>query len=440
MAGEIFLSNITGNFDYAEMLNNIRMIKSQQILLLQQRENEIETKKQAISDFGNLLKDMQDLLDDVTTLSILDEKSVSVSDETAIDVSITDPSALSPTNIDITVNQLAKNDVWLSGSGVSDKTAAISTLSSGTLSITYQGNTINVNYDNTDSLDSIVNKINTEAANNSVNIKASVFFDGTNYRLMIKGMDTGASNTVSISDTGNLSSELGGFSNVQNAQDAQISIYGTPVTSETNTFNSVITGLSITVKSTTTSSVNISIQNNYTPFKDKLKEFIDKYNEIVDFIKEKTGKNGVLSGEFSLQQIRSTIFEKLDPLMQRGLLSVDKDTGHLSLNESELSNLLQSDRSDVETMLNELKTNLYDYFLYVTGTQGPVKLKEKSLDKQISSIEERIELMNKRIDIEIESLKKQFISLQMLMAEMQDVRSRLQQTFGAISSQNLGGQ
>lgn len=439
MAGEIYLSNITGNFDYAEMLNNIRMIKSQQILLLQQRESEIEAKKQAISDFGNILKDMQKLLDEVTTLSILDEKSVSVSDETAVDVTITNPSAVSPTNIDITVNQLAKNDVWLTGSGVSDKTAAISTLTSGTLSITYQGNTINVNYDNTDSLDSIVSKINTEAANNDLNIKASVFYDGTNYRLLIKGMDTGSSNTVTINDSGNLSTELGGFSNVQTAQDAQISIYGTTVTSETNTFNNVISGVSLTVKKQTTSAVNISVQNDYTSFKDKLKEFIGKYNEIVDFIKQNTGKNGTLSGEYSLQQIRSTVFNKLDPLMERGLLSVDKNTGRLSLNETDLDNLLQTNRSDIETMLSDLKTNLYDYFLYVTGTQGPVKLKEKSFDKQINSIEERIELMNKRIDIEIETLKKQFISLQMLMAQMQDVRSRLQQTFGAIS-QNLGGQ
>ena len=434
MAGEIYLSNLVGNFDYAEMLNNIKMIKSQQILLLQQRENLIQEKKNAISDFGSILKDMQQLLNKVADISKLDKKSVSVSDETVIDVSITNDSALSPSNIDISVNKLAQNDVWLTGSGVSDKTTALTSLSISSLDITYGGNTITVNYDNTDSLESIVNKINTEAANNNLNIRASIFFDGSNYRLLVKGLDTGASNTVSINDNGNLSSVLGGFNNVQTAQNAEISIYGTTVVSQTNTFNNVTSGLSITVRSVSSSPVNITVQNDYSEFKNDLKDFIKKYNEMVDFIKEKTGKNGILSGEFSLQQIRSTIFKKLEPLMNNNLISVDKDTGHISLNETELDNLLNTDVSKVQTMVNDLKNNLYDYFLYTTGTQGPVKLKEKSFNNQINNIEERIELMNKRIDLEIQTLKKQFISLQLLMAQMEDVKSRLTQSFGALNN------
>ncbi len=438
MAGEIYLSNLVGNFDYAEMLNNIKMIKSQQIFLLQQRENQIKSKKDAISDFGDILKDMQDLLNKISDLTKLDKKAVSVSDESVAEVSITDHSVLSTSNIDITVNRLAQNDVWLTGSGVTDKTTSISTLTSSSLNITYGGNTITVNYDNTDSLESIVNKINTEAANNNLNIKASIFFDGTNYRLLIKGLDTGAGNTISITDSGNLSTTLGGFNNVQTAQNAQISVYGTTVTSQTNTFNNVIAGLSITVKSVSSTPVNITVKNDYSEFKDDLSNFIKKYNEMVDFIKDKTGKDGVLSGEFSLHQIRSTIFNKLQPLMDRDLISVDKNTGHINLNNTELDNLLSTNVSDVRSMIGDLKNNLYDYFLYVTGTQGPVKLKEKSFDKQIDNIEERIELMTKRIDIEIETLKKQFISLQMLMAQMEDVKMRLAQSFGSLN-QGQGG-
>ena len=438
MAGEIYLSNLVGNFDYAEMLNNIRMIKSKQVLLLQQKENTIQSKKEAISNFGNILKEMKDLLNKITDTRELDKKTVSVSDENVLTATITNHSALAPSNIDIVVNQLAQNDVWLTDGGVADKTAPISSLSSGTLSITYQGNTINVNYDNTNSLEDIVSSINSEAANNGLNINASIFYDGSNYRLLIKGLDTGSSNTVSISDSGNLSSTLGGFNNVQTAQNAEISVYGTTVSSETNNFDNVIAGLSITVKAVSSTPVNITVENDYSDFKNELKDFIKKYNEIVDFIKENTGKDGILSGEFSLQQIRSEIFNKLTPLLDRGLLSVDKDTGHLSLKETELDNLLRTDKNDVETMISEIKTNLEDYFLYITGTRGPIKLKEKSLDKQISSIEERIELMNKRIDIEIESLKKQFVSLQLLMAQMQDVQARLQQTFAGLT-QKQGG-
>ncbi|NPA52520.1 MAG: flagellar filament capping protein FliD [Aquificae bacterium] len=436
MAGEIYLSNLAGNFDYAQMLENIRAIKSQQIVFLQQRESQILAKKEAISSFGDILKDMQDSLDKISDITKLEKKAVFVSDESVLEANITDDLALSSSNIDITVNKLAQNDVWLTGSGLTDKTSPITSLVSSSLDISYGGNSITVNYDSTDSLESIVNKINAQAVDNNLNIKASIFYDGTNYRLLIKGLDTGADNTINITDNGNLISTLGGLNHAQTAQDAEISVYGVTVTSQTNRFDNVITGLSITAKAVSSSPVNITVQNDYTDFKEDLKGFIDKYNQMVDFITENTGKDGILSGEFSLQQIRSTIFKKLQPLMDKNLISVDKNTGHINLDTLQLDNLLSTDVSQVKTVVEDLKNNLYDYFIYATGTQSPVKLKEKSFDKQIDNIEERIELMTKRIDIEIETLKKQFISLQMLMAQMEDVKSRLSQSFGSI---NQGG-
>ena len=437
MAGEIYLSNLTGGFDYQQILDSIKALKSQQIYLLQSREDQIKQKKSALSDYAKIVNDFKSYFNKVTDLFELDKKKVNVSDDSVIDVIVTDDTKLIPSTIDVQVNQLAKNDVWLTNGGVSDQNAAISSLSSGTLSITYQGNTINVSYDNTMSLKDIVSQINSTAADNDMNISASIFYDGSQYRLLIQGKDTGSDNTVSISDSGNLSSTLGNFYHAQTAQNAQISIYGQTIESADNSFENVIAGLTINVKSTSSSPVNINIQQDFEPFMNDFQKMIDKYNELVDFIKNNTGENGLLSDEIStLQSVRSGIFSRFDPLFELGILSVDKDTGHISIDSTKLKDMLYTDEDTVKTQISQLKDNMYDFLLYITGSDSPIKLKQKSYDKQIRSIEESIEQQRKRIDEEIKSLKMQFVALQQLMAQMQDIRQRIAATFGNVSLLN----
>ncbi len=434
MAGEVYLSNLVGNFDYKPILDKFRLYKSQQIFFLQDKENLIKQKKSAYKEYYNLLDGFKDTLDQLLSPSLFSEKSVSISDETVLDVTITNPEKVTESNLDISVIQLAQNDVWLSNSGKNDKNAAMSDLNSGTITISYDTGSININYDNTDSLQSIVDKINSEAKSNNLNINASLFFDGTNYRLMIKGLDTGSSKTVSISDSntgaGSLLNEIGGFNNVQQAQNAQISIYGTTVESETNRFNNVLDGVNIEVKKKTSSPVNVSISKNYQPLKDNLQNLIDKYNQIVDFTKNKAGKNGVLSGDSTIQSVRSQIFKGLFPLMELGIFNVDKDTGHISIDSEKLDKYINSDIDQLKTKISELSTTLKDYVYFAIDPEGPLKSKEKSFDRQVNNIEKKIEIDTKRINEEIETMKKQFIALQMYMAQMEDVRQRLSAVFG----------
>ncbi len=439
MANEIYLSNLVGNFDYQQILEKFKLYKSQEIFILQDRENAIKQKKSAYKEYVNLLDNFKDTLDQLLAPSLFSEKSATVSDETAVSVSITNPEKVSPSNLDLQVIQLAQNDVWLTGNGKPDKDTAMSGLKSGTLSISYKGNSIDISYDNTDSLQNIVDKINSEASANNMNINASVFYDGNNYRLLIKGLDTGSTSGISISDsnsgTGSLTDELGGFNNVQSAQDAEISIYGTTVKSETNSFNNVLDGISIEVKKQTTTPVNISISNDYKPVKDNLQKLIDAYNQIVDFVKEKSGKDGPLNGDFTPQSVRSNIFKGLFPLMEAGLINVDKDTGHLSIDSKKLDDYLRNDPDTLKSKINQLNTTLKDYIYFALDPQGPLKYKEKTFDKQVQNLEKKIEIDTKRINEEIEILRKQFIAMQMYMAQMEDIKQRIAATFGLQNQQ-----
>ncbi len=448
MAGELFISDLAGGFDYNEILQKVQLLKSQQIAILREREDMLSQKKAAISDFGDIVSEFQDIFDDLTGGDLSYEKQITVSDEDVIEASITNKYKAIPASVDITVNQLAKNDVWLSQGGLADKDTTAVATTSGTLEITYAGNvvaTIDYDTDTSDStkpstLQEIADAIN--SAQDDVN--ATIFFDGTNYKLLISGNDTGTNNTVEFNETGGgdllnqlqIGSSYTG-SHVQTAQNAQIEIYGQTVESQSNTFTDVLEGVSFTVKQITTTPINLQISQDENVLKDKLKEFIDKYNEMVDFISTNAGENGVLSGEYTLQSIRSSIFSSFDPLFEIGILSVDRNNGHLSLNESDFDNQMNQDPQVIQDKLDEVEATLDSYLKAVLDTDGIIKQKEKSYERQISNIEDRIELDSKRINQEIETMRMQFVALQKYMAEMQDIRSRIQSAFGI---QSIPGQ
>ncbi len=440
MAGELYLSNLSGGFDYQQILDQMYSIKSVQIQYYQQRESELQNKKSALGSFDSLVEDFKGVMNDLFNPNIFEKKAVSVSDDTKVDVTVTDSTAVEATSFDLSVLQTAQKDVWLSQSGVSDSTAAVAT-TSGTLQISYGGNvvaTVNYDTDTTTDTPSTIQEVANAINGAQSDVKATVFFDGTNYRLLLSGADTGSESTVSVAEVGGGDFldilQLGDNyvdSHVQTAQNAVVEIYGTQVTSSTNNFTDAIPGMTISVKAPTSSPVSVNIDNDYTDVESNLQSMVEKYNSIVDFIKQYTGKDGALSGNFTLQDIRSTIFDKLDPLFQLNLLNVDKDTGHLSINSTEMDNLLTNDPQTLETTLTDsLKDNFYDYLLYVTGTDSPISLTQKSYDNQISSIEDQIDLTNKRITQEMETLKKQLVDLQLYMSQMQDVQARISQTFG----------
>ncbi len=425
MAGEIYLSNLSGQFDYQTILQKYQELKFQQVSLVRQKESAVQQKKSAFEAFATSLEDFKKSFVTLTDTTLLDKKNVRVSDETIVSATITNASAVNPTDLHFAINQLATNDVWLSQTGVANKSdSAAST--DGTLTISVNGSDYAIDYTSTDTLQDIANGIN-QVSND---LQASIFYDGSNYRLIVSSAKTGTDNTLSFSDTGDLldNLQLGDSysdSHVQNAQNAQISIYGETVESQTNTFTNLLTGIDIVVHRVSSDPVEIKVENDNEAVKNSLGDFVSKYNSLVDTITDVTGKGKPLSGDFTLQSIRSTIFDNLTPLFEAELLSVDYKSGHLSLNSDNLDSLLQNDRTTLKNTFTSLKDGLSPYMDYLFDTDGLIKGKEKNYDTQIEKYEEYIQDQSIRINKEIENLKKQFIHLDMQMAQFNDIKQRL---------------
>ncbi|WP_028950707.1 flagellar filament capping protein FliD [Sulfurihydrogenibium subterraneum] len=429
MAGELSVTGLVGNFDINSVLQQIQAIKSQQILLLQQKQQTISAKKSAVSDIQNILKNIQNTVNNITDPNIAYAKSIALSNPNVATVSITDPTQVQTGTYSLTVNQLAQNDVYATSTAVSDKNDPLG-LSSGTLTIRIKGVDYNVVYDNTFSLQALADEINRTAQTYNGDFRASVVNVGTQsnpqYKLVISGTKTGQENALTISDSGNLISTLG-LDHIKTAQDAQINYEGLTINSSTNTFTN-IPGLSITVNQT--GNTTITVNKDSKPITDALNSIINGYNNLVNTLNKETGKDGRLSGEYSLNIIKSGLYRQLEPLLTNGVIKYDRTNGNISLNTTKLQDMITNNPNDLQDILTQVKDNVYNYLKDYTQTSGVIDTKLKSYDKQINSIQSMIDQINKRIQTEIQTLKNQFIYMQNLQAQYNDISARIQATFG----------
>jgi flagellar hook-associated protein 2 len=422
---------LVNGFDMNSILQQIQAIKSKQILMLQGQQRQISDKKTIISNIQSILKNLQSSINNISDPATLNAKSVNVSNPNILTASITDPTQASEGIYNINVSQLATNQVYASNNSFSDKNASLG-LNSGTLTIHMNGLDYNVVYDSTYTLQRLADEINKTANTYNGSFKAFIMNAGTQsnlqYKLVIVGTKAGTNRSFTMSDTGNASSTLG-LTNIQNAQNAVATVNGLQAQSDTNTFTN-IPGLSFTALQT--GSTVLQIQKDNKPITDALAGIVNYYNQLVDVVNKETGKGGKLSGEYGLSQFVNGIFKQLQPLFTIDIINFDRASGHISLNTSKLNDVLTNNPIDFQNTLNNVKNNLTTYLNPYTQFNGILDQYNKSYDKQIQSIQNLIDLQTKRVQTEIETLKNQFIKMQMLQAQMNDISARIQATFGSV--------
>lgn len=443
MAGEISVAGLSGGFDYNSILEKIQTLRSQQLYLAQTKQSQLETKKGVIQDIHNLLKNMKNLVTAFTDPALINSKSVSSSDENVLSASITDQTKVQAGTYQISVVQLAQNAVYASSKDdITSKDTAIAGLGNGTLTIKQKGLDFNIGYDSTYSLQTLADKINTEAQIYNGDFRASVVNVGTSsspqYKIVISSTKTGTENDITITDSGNLVSTLQ-LGKVEAAQNARITVNGLVVERSTNQFNDVIEGMNFTAKRT--GNVYVIVGEDVKPLKENLANLVNQYNSLVGKINTETSKGGKLAGEYGLNQLRSAIYRQLEDLVNADIIKFDRTSGTLSLNSSKLEEIynntsntslsgLIENRSELFSALSQIKTNLSRYLEETTVLGGTLDSMIKSYDKQIASLKDSMERMSSRIQMEMEVLKRQFIYMESIQAQYNAIGMRIQQTFG----------
>ncbi|MFB6364648.1 flagellar filament capping protein FliD [Paenibacillus elgii] len=155
-------------------------------------------------------------------------------------------------------------------------------ISGASYSFTINGQQITYNGD--DSISAIMGKVNSSAAG------VYMSYDETTDKVSFLTKDTGGTAQVNISgDTGGLLASLKLDSQVVTGQDAKVTIDGNTTYRSSNSFT--IDGVTYNLKQPTgTTPVTVSVSNDTNGIVDKIKNFVSKYNETIEFMNKRTSE------------------------------------------------------------------------------------------------------------------------------------------------------
>jgi flagellar hook-associated protein 2 len=351
-----------------------------------------------------------------TSLSDLALYQGTKSDITGDSISIETTSTAKAQSFDLDVLSLATRDIHQS-TGFASKT---DTLSAGTLELEIDGNSFSITIEDTDTLETLSEKI---SESTDGKIQASILNVGGDepYTLVLKSTDTGAKNNISIS--GDM-----GFSQIgTGAKDASLEIDGIAVTSPSNELTDLVEGATIKLEKTGQSSVNITQDSDKVV--EKMQEFVTKYNELIDSVKTLTNYDAdtKVAGVF---QGSSEIKSMLDPLKDIFSMTISDSgkmaedfglkadrSGKLTFDEDKFKKSLETDSKEVQNFfIGEgetegifRKTNS-SLFEIGTSSDGVLKSLKSNYDDKERSLQESLEKAQKRLDSKYDIMQKKFAS------------------------------
>lgn len=440
MAGTISFGGVGSGMDTEGIVSGLVGASSGTLSTLKNRATETNSAVSTLSNISSLLSTLQ------KSVSALADSSgvggyAATSSGTQIAVSATGNAA--PGAYDIEVTALAKEQRNYSTTFASSSTALNQ---SGSLTIQVGAATgVNVTVGTGDSLEAIAAKINASGAR----VSASIFNDGTNYRLQVRGLDTGAANAVTFTEGAiNLGLNNTPASRVQTAQDASLKIDGFTVTRPTNQVVGAIQGVTLALTQTTTAPVKVTVASDPAALQTKLQAVVDSYNAVMNKIHSSAGygqikaTNSVLSGDSALRSITQRLGSavltnvsgngKYSTLGSIGL-STTRD-GLMSLDAGKLATALQTDTAGVTNLLAGSGTNstsgvmdaLSNLAKNVTGTGGTLTTRSEALTNRSKSLNDQANREQDRLDRYAEALRKQFTQMDGTVASNQALITYLQ--------------
>jgi len=241
--------------------------------------------------------------------------------------------------------------------------------------------------------------------------------------------ETATDSAVIEISSGSLPTQLGVLETLQSAQNAEIQIgsSGTTFTSASNTFENIVSGLTITVYQTGTT--YLTVENDYSQVSSNLSDFLEKINNVIDLINSTTSQGGLFQGNAVITQIKTQIFSQMEPLTNLGIINIDEN-GKYSLDSETLNNLIENDLETLQSAITQIKTNFTSVLEDLTDTLNVYKSIQ---DQQIQRINEKIEELQESLIKEEERLRLEFSKIEALMYQNEQLRLRLEDFVTSLS-------
>lgn len=438
-------------FDYRELVNKLIAAQRQPIQLMQNRQATIDKVKSAWTDIKTRLQNLDSALDALKLDATYGTRKATSSDE-AVFTATADTTASTGTYT-ISVTSLARAHAISSDDKGSGYTLSATDQNGDTkLSFTLGGTEIEVA--DGDTLANIRDKINAAAAG----VTASVIDN----KLVLKASQTGTANAITVdADPDDVLGTLGvvnsGTTTIKNelqtALNAQFTVDGLSLTRSSNTVSDAIGGVTLQLAGTG-SGKTLTVAQDTQAAVDKIKAFVDQYNSVLDFVRQKTarddktGKRDVLFGDTTATRLERMLQDRISTVVS-GLTTYDRfsqigiktagsgvdaaNKGLLSVDETELTDALKADASAVKELffassgsVNGIGELLEaDATLYTTATTGLIDAKGASLTEQYDTLKSQIDRLEDTLARRKEIMINRFVMAERVLTMLQQQGSFL---------------
>ena len=367
----------------------------------------------------------------------------------------------------ITVEALA-NSQTLVAQGLASRTEANGT--DGVITFTFgDGSTKTLALTGKDtSINGIIEAIN---ADDSLGIQATVLNDGSAnpHRLMLSSTETGTDAAITqIEIAGNsdgAGSPLNDLLNFgtagstlqeQAASNAQMTVNGITIDSQTNTIEDAIEGVKFNLTEANPGKIEtLTIARDDSKAKAAIETFVKAYNALQGTIKSLTSYDtetqtaNTLTGDSIARRIQNQAREIVNSfsasgdirtLSQMGI-TTNLTSGELTIDQDQLTEALENNLDDVENLLigdNGIATRLEQSAKNILDSKGLIASATTGAKTTAERLQEQYDSTSERIDVRMENYKRQFSALDSMVSEMNSLSNYLTQQMGMLENLSSG--
>lgn len=443
----INFSGLASGIDTKAVIEALMAVERRPLLALESKKKSFEKQKSLFGDFETKLSKLRTAAKAMkTATSFLDYKAAVDSDTF---FTATASSGATTGSYDIKVTQLAQAKVGHSN-GRADKATAADY--QGDFKLTVNGNDYTVSLASASTLEQVASAINSSSA--GAVVQATVLDTGSGaapYQLVLTSKTTGANGAFTIDSTGantNLTALLAevAANTSTAAQNAIIEVNGIGVTRSTNTITDAIAGVTLNLKSKhTTGTTKLTLTTDATAVAKKVKDFVDAYNEVVEFVRTqneqdtKGNAKNPLFGDSTLSTIRSTLrgiagatFDTGNPAYSMLALvgvSSDKD-GKLNFDQTKFEAAVVKDEVAVKKLFtdtaNGIALRIHDQAdKYLSSVDGLLLTRKQGFDRLVKQVDDQIAQGSRRLESYEKQLKQKFSAMEALVSRLQGQGSAL---------------
>lgn len=455
---------IGSGLDISTIISQLMLVEKQPLTEITKKEASYQAKLSAFGSMQGSLAALQTASQTLKTTSLYNGKSAISGDSSVLSSS----AVLTATagTYDIAITTIAKNHSVRSNTNYSTS----DTFNGGNLSITIGsvggsgGVTKSVAIPDGSDILAIKDAIN---GTSEVGVRASVVNDGSTERLILTSNTTGSAGniTIAVAESGSLGTQSltglaydgsdGTMRQLKAPDDAIFSVNGLSITRSSNVVSDVINGVTLNLaKEGAATTVTVS-RNTEAPVA-AATTFVKAYNDAITQLKNLTAydatnkKASILTGDSTARTIRgdlaamvgttvSGISGGISRLSDLGI-TLQRD-GTLSLDSATLTAALTDSGKDVSSFFSQttsgnegIAVRFNRLLTSFIGSDSLIANRTEGLNSSIRSLQKQTDSLNSRLAQIEQRYRKQFSTLDTLVASMQKTSQYLTQQLANLPS------